>query len=246
MTRFVVFVGTFLAAWYLLDGLATSPPTLVSASVALGASAAVLALGQHGLGVPWRDIPAALGLGRPLGRAVVRAGLVGATFFLSLLLGARAVGVTLQLRQNWPTVLAAALIFHGLAEELVWRGFVFGRLRRSTTFWRAVAKTVPLIALTHVPVAGSNGLTVGLLAMLTAAVTCLPLGYLWERGGGTVWGPALLHGLIGSWQLFERTYPVQFSVVVLVASISVPMLVFLRGEFPARDAEANPGRSGRP
>ena len=65
---------------------------------------------------------------------------------------------------------------------------------------------------------------------VTAATTCLPLAYLWERGGRTVWAPALLHGLIGSWQLFERTYPLRFSLVMLVASIVVPLLALLAGD----------------
>lgn len=58
-------------------------------------------------------------------------------------------------------------------------------------------------------------------------MTWLPLAYLWERGGGTIWAPALLHGLIGSWQLFERTYPDRFTVVVLTSTIVIPMAVFL-------------------
>jgi hypothetical protein len=86
---------------------------------------------------------------------------------------------------------------------------------------------VPLIALTHVPIVVSNGLAVGALATLTAAATCLPFAYLWERGGGTIWAPALLHGLIGSWQLFERTDSDRYSMVVMTASILVPMAVFL-------------------
>ena len=42
--------------------------------------------------------------------------------------------------------------------------------------------------------------------------------------------PTLVHGLIGSWQLFERTYPVEFSMVMLAASLGVPMFVFLFGD----------------
>jgi membrane protease YdiL (CAAX protease family) len=223
----VLFLATFLGAWFVLDRLVTSPPNLLSATAALAAASAVLVVGQRAMGVAFRNIPRSLGLGRPVLRALVVAGIVGACVFLCLLLGARIVGVQVELRQDWPSVLLAALIFHGLAEELVWRGFVFGHLRRSTTFWRAVTKSVPLIALTHVPIVFTDGLAIGLLATLTAAVTCMPFAYLWERGGGTIWAPALLHGLIDSWQLFERPYPDRFSVVILTASIVVPMSVFL-------------------
>jgi membrane protease YdiL (CAAX protease family) len=223
----VLFLATFLGAWFVLDRLVTSPPNLLSATAALAAATAVLVIGQRGMGVAFRDFPRSLGLGRPVLRALVVAGFVGASVFLCLLLGAQIVGVQLELRENWPSVLLAAFIFHGLAEELVWRGFVFGHFRRSRTFWRAVAKSVPLIALTHVPIVFTNGLGIGLLATLTAAVTCLPFAYLWERGGGTIWAPALLHGLIDSWQLFERTYPDRYSAVILTVVIVVPMSVFL-------------------
>ena len=223
----LIFLTTFLAAWAMLDRLVTSPPNPVSATAAVAAAAAVLLVGQRCLGTPWREIPAVLGLGRPVLQALVAAGIVGTAVFACLLLGARAMGVTLVFRENWPSVLLAALLFHGLAEELVWRGFVFGHLRRTSTFWQAVAKSVPLIALTHVPIVLTNRLTVGLLATLTAAVTCLPFSYLWERGGGTIWAPALLHGLIGTWQLFERTYPDRFTIAVLTATILVPFSVFL-------------------
>jgi membrane protease YdiL (CAAX protease family) len=223
----LAFLTTFLAGWWALDAFVTSPPDPVSATVALASAAAVLVIGQRVLGWPWREIPASLGLGRPVPRAVAVAGIVGSAVVLCLPLGARAAGVTLELRANWPAVLLGALLFHGLAEELVWRGFVFGHLRRTRTFWRAVAWSVPLIALTHVPIVVSNGLAVGALATLTAAATCLPFAYLWERGGGTIWAPALLHGLIGSWQLFERTDSDRYSMVVMTASILVPMAVFL-------------------
>lgn len=46
----------------------------------------------------------------------------------------------------------AALIFHGLAEEMVWRGYTFARLREGRTFWQAVWLSMPLITATHLPI----------------------------------------------------------------------------------------------
>lgn len=87
--------------------------------------------------------------------------------------------------------------------------------------------SLPLIVATHVPIILSNGAVVGGLALVSAAVTCLPLAYLWERGRGTIWPPAILHGLIFTWQIFERSYPVTFSLVVLIASIVVPLIALV-------------------
>jgi len=219
------FLLTFLGAWFALDRLAVSPPMPAPALVALAVAGLVVAAGERLVyGTSLRDLPIAMGFGRPGARAIAVAGLVGGLVVAGYVGGAAALGIQLELRQSWPLVLVGALIFHGLAEELVWRGFVFHHLRDGRTFRRAVLVSMPLIALTHVPIILSNGALVGGLALLTAAVTCLPLAYLWERGGRTVWAPALVHGLVGSWQLFERTYPVSFSIVVMVVTLVVPLL----------------------
>ncbi len=231
------FLLTFAAAWVVLDRLAPAPPMPLSALAAVVAAATVLVLGQVIVfRTPPQAAPRAFGLGRPVPRAVLVAVLVGGLVVATYLSGAAALDIRLQLRPQWQLVALGALLFHGLAEELVWRGFVFGRLRDRWSFWRSVAASMPLIALTHVPILLSSGPLIGGLALTSAAVTCLPLAYLWERGGRTVWAPAILHGLIGCWQVFERTYPPAFSLVVLFASIVVPLVAFgFRDSFFGRD-----------
>lgn len=222
------FLVTFLGGWMALDRLVTSPPTLVSASVALAVAAVVVAVGEHVVfATPWRRVPSRLGLGRPRSAALAVGAIAGVLVYLTYLGGAALLGTDPHLRSNWPVVLVSALIFHGLAEELVWRGFVFARLRRRWSFRGAVLASVPLIALTHVAIIASNGVAIGMLAVLSAAVTCVPFAHLWERGGRTIWGPAILHGAIGSWQLFERGYPDSFSAVLVLGSIVVPLVVLL-------------------
>jgi membrane protease YdiL (CAAX protease family) len=225
--RLVVLGVTFLAAWAALDRLATSPPTISSALLALGGAGVVLATGEMLLGRPLRALPGTLGLGRPRSQALLVALLVGAAVVGTYLVGAALTGVTLRLRPEWPAVLVAVLLFNGVAEELVWRGFAFGHLRRAMPFRAAVGWSVPLVALTHVPIILGNGALIGLLAVATAAVTCLPFARLWERGGRTIWAPACLHGLIDTWQLLERTYPPWFPIVVVAASTVVPLAVLL-------------------
>jgi membrane protease YdiL (CAAX protease family) len=224
----VGFLATFLAAWFALDQLVTSPPTLWSALLCLAVAGGIVALGETIVfGASVQELPRRLGFCRPRAGAIPVATGVGALVFVTYLTGAAALGVDLELRSNWPAVLVSALLFHGLAEEVVWRGFVFAHLRRRTTFWRAMAGSVPLIALTHVTIIVSNGPVIGGLAVVSAAVTCLPLAHLWERSGRTVWAPATLHGAIGTWQLFERTYPDSFSIVLVTGSILVPLLALL-------------------
>jgi hypothetical protein len=222
--RFPVFLVTFGVAWVTLDRLVTSPPTVVSATVSLAAAAVVLVVGELVLShTAPRDLVRRLGLGRPTIRALAAAALVGGAVFATYVVLAAVLGIDVVLRDNWPAVLAGSLLFHGVAEELVWRGYAFGHLRRTATFRRAVVRVVPLLALTHVPIMVTAGVGVGALAVVSAAVTCVPLATLWERGGGTIWAPAMLHGLIGTWQLFERSYGAAFHLVILLTSIGVPL-----------------------
>lgn len=251
LARRIAFLVTFLAAWFALDRLAVSPPMPGPALLALGVALLILATGEILVfGADPRKVLIRLGYGRPDGRAIVLAFFVGAAVIASYLIGAAALGIELELRPEWPLVLVGALLFHGLAEESVWRGFVYRHLREGRTFGRAVLVTIPFIALTHVPIIANNGWLVGLLALLTAAVTCVPLAYLWDRGAGTVWAPAIVHGMVGTWQLFDRTYPVTFSIIVMVVTIVVPLLVFPIGRRlfgqASRSAERNSARDPMP
>src|SRR5262249_20886779 len=123
-------------------------------------------------------LPRVLGFGRPRARALAVAAVVGLAVAGGGVVAAGALGATLRLRPDWPAVLPGVFLFHGLGEELVWRGFAFRHLRTGRTFRRAVLLSMPLIALTHVPVVLGSGVAVGLAAMVVAALTCLPFAYL--------------------------------------------------------------------
>ncbi len=143
-----------------------------------------------------------LGFGRPAGRALALGALVSGGVLLVYPLTAAVTGVSMQLRPDWLWLLIGVFAFHGLAEELVWRGYVFGRLRAGRSFWSAMWWTMPLIAVTHLPIVFSMGPATGIGAMVVAAVTSIPLGYLYETGRGSVWAPALVHTAIDSFKLF--------------------------------------------
>lgn len=128
----------------------------------------------------------------------------------------------------------------------MWRGYVFARLRDRTGFTAAVWWSMPLITLTHTPIVLTDGWLVGGLATLTAALTGWPLAHLWERGGQTICAPALMHGLIGTWQMFQRTYPPSLSMLVLVASSSVPLRVFVPALRHARRPRISDSRDHAP
>ncbi|MBU2666198.1 CPBP family intramembrane metalloprotease [Actinoplanes bogorensis] len=215
---------TFLIAWLALDRLATAPPAPGRSLLALAIAVLVVA-----------DLR---GLARPPLRTCLIALVAGALVVTGYLGGAALLGVSLHLRPDWPLVLAGVLIFHGLAEEFVWRGLAFRWLRERHSFGRAVAWSMPLIAVTHVPLLFGAPWFVAVLGIVTAAVTCVPLAWLWEHGNRTIWAPAIVHAAIGMWQLWERDYPPTFSLVVVGSSIVLPLLVLLVPLSPTGSARA--------
>jgi membrane protease YdiL (CAAX protease family) len=130
-------------------------------------------------------------------------------------------------RPGWPWLLVGAFAFHGLAEELVWRGYAYRRLREGRSFGRAVVLSMPLVAAAHVPVLLGSGLAVGSAALIVAALTSVPFAYLWEMGRGTIWAPAMLHTAIDAFKLV--VIPVgatlTFSLALAAVSVVVPLLV---------------------
>ncbi|MDF2977468.1 MAG: intrarane metalloprotease [Actinomycetospora sp.] len=175
-----------------------------------------------------------VGLGRPGGRALVVAAVVSGLVLLVFPLTAVVSGAAPVLRPGWPWLLVGVLAFHGIAEELVWRGYVFRRLRVGRTFRAATWWTMPLIAATHLPIVVTVGPAVGLGAMLVAAVTAIPLGYLYETGRNTVWAPALVHAAIDA-----------FSSLLIVVSLTVPLLALAvpRRLLVPRDRRSPRGRA---
>ncbi|TQM36859.1 CPBP family intramembrane glutamic endopeptidase [Pseudonocardia cypriaca] len=167
------------------------------------------------------------GLGRPAGRPLAAAVGVSTIVLGVYPLFAAVSGSALALRPDWPWLLVGVFAFHGLAEELVWRGYAFRRLREGRSFRSAVLWTMPLVAATHVPIVLTMGPAVGIGAMAVAAVTSLPFAHLYEAGHRTLWAPAVLHTAIDSFKLFvvPAAAATTFSLLLVSVSLVVPLLV---------------------
>ncbi len=180
-------------------------------------------------GVRTRDALRLLGFGRPGGRALLAAGVIGLLLMLVYPMAAAITGSTFGLRPDWPWLLIGLFAFHGLAEELVWRGYSYRRLRQGRSFGRAVLWTMPLLAAAHVPILITSGPIVGTAALTVAAVTSIPLAYLFDTGRSTIWAPAVVHTAIDSFKLVvvPAAAVTTFSLTLSAFSILVPLLVLL-------------------
>lgn len=184
---------------------------------------------------PLGEVLRALGLGRPGRWAMAVA--VGVSCVLLLVFPATAAisGAGARVREDWVWLLIGIFAFHGVAEELVWRGFTFRRLRHHRTFWSATLWTMPLIAASHLPIVFTVGPAVGLGAMAVAMVTSVPFSYLYETGRRTIWAPALVHTAVDSFKLvvIPTAALSTFSVLIIAVSLTVPLLALA---VPARRA----------
>jgi membrane protease YdiL (CAAX protease family) len=118
----------------------------------------------------------------------------------------------------------------GIAEEVVFRGYLFGHLRSGRSFWRAAALSMLPFVGVHLLLFLTMPWPVALAALVLAVVLSFPLAHLFELGGATIWAPALLHFVI---QATVKVLVISgdgaslFPFVWMAASAAVPMLVLL-------------------
>ncbi|MET0966172.1 MAG: CPBP family intramembrane glutamic endopeptidase [Nakamurella sp.] len=224
----------FLAGFVVLFGVLSITSAIdATGTWGLAILAAVLAtaaaLERFVLHAPLAGIIRRVGLGGTNIRSLVVAGGVSALILLVYPLSASISGAPMQLRSDWVWLLVGIYAFHGLAEEIIWRGYAFRRLRDGRSFRRAVLLTMPLIAATHIPIVLTLGPAVGLGAMLVAAVTTIPLSYLYEVGGNSVWAPGLLHTAIDAFKLFviPAAAAAVFPFLMIAVSVLIPLLALI-------------------
>lgn len=137
-----------------------------------------------------------LGLGAPNERGVIAAFVVGALLVATLPLAATLTGATLKLRSDWLWLIPGLLAQAGMAEELLFRGFVYGRIRRERTFWRAVWLSLPPFVLVHLVLFFLMDWPIALASVALSVISVPALCQLYELGGRTIWAPALVHAVI--------------------------------------------------
>ena len=168
-----------------------------------------------------------LGLGRPQAAGVIAA--LGITLALWLVAAAFAYakGLTFDFYPGWRLLLPGLFAQAGIAEEVLFRGYLFGNLRIGRTFWRAAALSMLPFTAVHLILFFSMAWPIALAAVLLAVVMSFPLAFLYELGGRTIWAPALLHFVVqGTVKvLVVSPDPGAFALVWMVGSGVVPVAV---------------------
>jgi membrane protease YdiL (CAAX protease family) len=164
--------------------------------------------------------PATLGLTAASGLCVVLVAVIPAY--------AAARGASIAVYPGWIWLLPGLFAQGGVAEEALFRGYLFSRLRRGRSFWRAAGLTAVPFVLIHLYLFATMPWPVALASVLLATVISFPLSQLFELGGNTVWPPALLHFTVqGAVKILEVPGDAIVPLVWMMASAAIPWLAFL-------------------
>jgi membrane protease YdiL (CAAX protease family) len=181
-----------------------------------------------GLSIP--SAARAIGLGRPrLQGLAISAGICGLAL-LVVPIFARSTGSAVTAADGWLALLPGLFAQGGIAEETLFRGYLFGHLRVGRSFWRAaLLSMLPFVAV-HLVLFLTLPLAVAGAALLLAVVMSFPLAQLFELGGATIWPPALLHFVTQATVkvlVFTGDTSWAFPYVWMIASTALPLLVFI-------------------
>lgn len=93
--------------------------------------------------------------------------------------------------------LAAGMFLQGgIAEETLFRGFLFGRVSRGRTFWRAACLAAIPFVLVHTLLFLTLAWPVAAAALVLSLALSFPLAWIFQRSGASVWPGALLHAAV--------------------------------------------------
>lgn len=168
-----------------------------------------------------------LGLGAPRAKGLFVVAGIGVVLVSIVYVFAQATGASLGPFPSWISLIPGLFAQAGVAEEILFRGYLFGHLRRGRPFWRAATISMLPFVGVHLFLFFTMPWPIALAAVLLAVALSFPLAHLFEVGGATIWAPALLHFVIqgtvkvvvvsgdGSWA---------FPLVWMAASAVVPWL----------------------
>jgi membrane protease YdiL (CAAX protease family) len=201
------------------------------AGLVVGAVVVAATIGVQAVLFRQRPVTAArwLGLGRPRARGVGAAVVVSLALVAVLPIYAVASGMTVEWYPGWLWLVPGLFAQGGVAEETLFRGYLFHHFREGRSFWRAVLVSLWPFVVAHLVLFLSMPWPVAVAAVALSVAVSPPLAWLFELGGRTIWAPAILHFVIQS-ALKVMTFPedegAQLPIIWMAACAAVPYLVF--------------------
>ena len=171
-----------------------------------------------------------VGLGRPRAGGLITAAAVCVGLLLVVPVFAKVTADSPTFLPGWWRLLPGLFAQAGIAEEVLFRGYLFGRLREGRSFWRAAGLSILPFAAVHLGLFLTMPWPIALAALILSIVLSVPLAHLFELGGGTIWAPALVHFVVqGTVKVisFSDASGSGFPLLWMAASALVPMCALL-------------------
>jgi len=166
----------------------------------------------------------ALGWGRANPRAMLVAVILSVAMLAFFPVVSLVWGVPMELRSDWLWILAGAIALNGIGEETLFRGFIFGHLRRAgSSFVRAGLIALLIFTAIHLLLFAQNPFVVALAGTVIALVASFPLAFLFERAGFSIWPTVILH--VATHTIRLVAIPEPYSMAVLVAWLGLQILM---------------------
>lgn len=172
----------------------------------------------------------ALGLGAPTRVGLLVGGVLCGLMLAALPGAAIIAGARINLRSDWLWLAAGLLAQAGLAEELLFRGFIFGRIRTNRSFWRVVLLSLPPFVLAHMLLLLSLPPALAAASLALSVVVTPALCHLYELGGRTIWAPALVHAVVqGAVKVVdtEGGDPMRIALLWIAVCAAAPYIAFM-------------------
>jgi membrane protease YdiL (CAAX protease family) len=169
-----------------------------------------------------------LGLGKSrLAGLVVAAG-VCLLLLVTVPLFARINGSQLHLVPDWPASLPGLFAQAGIAEEVLFRGYLYRHLREGRSFWGASTSSMLPFAAVHLFLFATMPWPIAMAAVGLAIVMSLPFACLFDLCGGSIWPPALLHfrmQTVPKILVLPADQQTPFALAWMIAGAVVPLVV---------------------
>ena len=117
----------------------------------------------------------------------------------------------------------------GIAEETLFRGYLFGHIRQKYSFWKATFLASFPFILVHLILLFSLPLPIAIASIFLSVIISFPLARLFELGGKTIWAPAILHFIVqGTVKVLVASgeSAESFPMLWIAACAVIPLLVF--------------------
>jgi membrane protease YdiL (CAAX protease family) len=175
-------LGSYRGEWGMLVGIAVVAAALLWERL----------IGQQSVG----KALGLLGLGKPTANALLWAGAISAALVCFFPVYALVFATPIDVREDWPWLLPGLFAQAGLAEETIFRGYLFRHLRENRTFWSAATLSAVPFTVIHLVLLSYLDAKIALASLVVALSLSFPLAWLFEQSKNSVWPAAVVHFVI--------------------------------------------------